>query len=74
MGLNLSNKQIAREIDLCVSDVQEMTAILRTGVVERKPDPKLSGEVELDEVYIVAGHKGNSAAVKKKVERGAEGG
>jgi transposase-like protein len=27
---------------------------------------QLEGEVELDEVYIVAGHKGNPEAVKKK--------
>lgn len=73
MGLNLSNKQIAHEVDLCVSDVQEMTSILRSGVVERKPEPKLSGEVEFDEVYVVAGHKGNSLGVKKKEEKLADG-
>ena len=33
----------------------------------------LSGEVECDEVYIVAGHKGNPEAVKKKEGRGVEG-
>lgn len=74
MGLNLSNKQIAHEVDLCVSDVQRMTATLRSGVIERKPEPKLSGEVEFDEVYVVAGHKGYSAAVKKKGERVDVGG
>lgn len=74
MGLNLSNQQIAREVELCTSDIQAMTSILRTGVVERKPEPKLSGEVEIDEVYVVAGHKGNPGAVKKKGEKGVEEG
>src|SRR5919112_1564761 len=32
MGLNLSNRQIAQELDLSVSDVQAMTEHLRTGV------------------------------------------
>jgi hypothetical protein len=72
MGLNLSNRQIALELNLNESDVQLMTSKLRSGVVERQPDPKLSGEIELDEVYVTAGHKGNSEAVKKKTEKDAE--
>jgi hypothetical protein len=39
---------------------------LSEGIVERKPEVRLSGEVECDEVYVVAGHKGHSAAVAKK--------
>jgi transposase-like protein len=35
MGLNLSNEQIARELDLNSSDVQQMTAQLREGVVKK---------------------------------------
>ncbi|MDF2576956.1 MAG: Transposase zinc-ribbon domain protein [Chlamydiales bacterium] len=66
MGLNLANKQIAQELELCESDVQDMTELLHQGIVDRKSEPKLSGDVEIDEVYIVAGHKGNSDAVKKK--------
>nr|VFK05272.1 MAG: hypothetical protein BECKH772A_GA0070896_105242 [Candidatus Kentron sp. H] len=49
MGLNLSNSQIARELDLNRSDVQEMTRQLRQGVVARKPRVKLHGEVEWNE-------------------------
>ena len=64
-GLNVSNNQIAKELDLCTSDVHAMTTLLRTGVVERKPDVTLEGEVEFDEVYIVAGHKGHPEALKK---------
>ena len=66
MGLNLSNEQIAQELDLDKDDVQQMTTQLRSGVVERKPEPTLQGVVECDEVYIVAGHKGHPEAVKKK--------
>ncbi len=71
MGLNLSNEQIAQELDLNPDDAQRMTTQLREGVVQRKPEVVLSGEVECDEVYVVAGHKGNPEAVRKKGERGA---
>jgi hypothetical protein len=47
-------------------DVHYMASILRSGVVDKKPKVKLSGEVECDEVYVVAGHKGNPDAVKKR--------
>ena len=66
MGLNISNNQIAKELSLHRNDVQEMASILRSGIVENKPEEKLSGEVEFDEVYIVAGHKGNPEAIKKR--------
>jgi biotin operon repressor len=35
MGLNLSNEQIAHELDINRSDVQEMTTHLRDGVVKK---------------------------------------
>ena len=69
MGLNLSNHQIAKELDLNQADVQQMTTQLRTGIVENKPTVSLGGEVECDEVYVIAGHKGQPEAVKKKVEQ-----
>jgi len=72
MGLNLSNQQIAQELDLDKDDVYQMTSQLRTGVIAGKPEVKLSGEVECDEVYVSAGHKGHPEAVKKKVVRGDE--
>ena len=59
MGLNLSNRQIAQELDLSEGDVQAMAEQLRQGLVERQPEARLDGEVEIDEVYVVAGHKGN---------------
>ena len=68
MGLNLSNSQIARELNINKDDAHRMAKILRSGIVEKKPEVILSGEVEIDELYVVAGHKGNSKAVKKKEE------
>ena len=65
MGLNLSNRQIARELGLSQPDVQLMTEQLRHGLAARLPAAALEGEVEIDEVYVVAGHKGNPAAVAK---------
>ena len=59
MGLNLSNAQIAQELGLNPDDVQRMTEQLRDGIVARQPEPILVGEVECDEVYVVAGHKGH---------------
>ena len=66
MGLNLSNRQIAQELGLNVSDVHAMTEQLRGGLVAKAPPVRLSGEVEIDEVYVVAGHKGQPAAVAKR--------
>ena len=66
MGLNLSNRQIARELDLGTSDVQAMTEVPRQGLTARTPGVVLDGEVEIDEVYVAAGHKGNPAALAKK--------
>ena len=69
MGLNLSNRQIAAELGLGTSDVQVMTAQVRSGLVAKAPRVSLSGEVEIDEVYVVAGHKGQPAAVAKRGAR-----
>ena len=71
MGLNLSNRQIAQELGLDRSDVQVMTEQLRGRLVVKAAPVRLDGEVEIDEVYVVAGHKGQPAAVAK---RGALGG
>ena len=74
MGLNLSNRQIALELGLDASDTQAMTEQLRRGLVAKAPAVELTGEVEpdarassgIDEVYVVAGHKGQPAAVAKR--------
>jgi transposase-like protein len=71
MGLNLSNHQIAQELDLNKDDVHQMTCQLRQGLVAQKPLPTCNHEVEGDEVSIVAGHKGKPDAVAKK--GGADG-
>ena len=74
MGLNLSNRQNALELGLSPSDAQAMTEQLRQGLVARTPAVELRGEVEIDEVYVVAGHKGQPAAVAKKGGLGAVAG
>ena len=71
MGLNLSNRQIALELGLDGSDVQTMTEQLRRGLVAKAPKVELKGEVEIDEVYVVAGHKGQPAAMAKQAGSGA---
>ena len=66
MGLNLSGLQIAQELDINKDDARAMIQQLRQGIVDRSPAVVLQGEVECDEVYVVAGHKGHPEAVKKK--------
>jgi len=59
-------RQIAAELGLNASDVQAMAEHLRQGLVTKAPAARLAGEVEVDEVYVVAGHKGQPAAVAKR--------
>ena len=74
MGLNLSNRQIGEELGLSGSDAQLMTEQLRHGLAARTPAATLEGEVEIDEVYVVAGHKGQPKAVAKRGDPdGADG-
>ena len=47
------------ELGLDASDAQAMTERLRDGLVAKAPAVELQGEVEVDEVYVVAGHKGH---------------
>jgi len=63
MGLNLSNRQIARELGLAASDAQAMTEQLRGGLVAKTPEVTLKGKVEIN---VVAWHKGQPAAVAKR--------
>lgn len=74
MGLNLSNLQISKELGLNKDDARMMANHLREGVVKKEKPAQLQGQVECDEVYIVAGHKGQSDLVKKKVGNPAETG
>lgn len=74
MNLNISNAQIAKELGVSERTANDMCCKLRSKVYEERPQVVLSDEVELDEVYVVAGHKGNPEAVKKRVEKAAEEG
>jgi hypothetical protein len=73
MGLNLSNRQIASELGLSTTQAHEMAMHLRQGIVDCQHPFVLEGEVECDEVYVVAGHKGHPEEVKKKGEMAAVG-
>jgi transposase-like protein len=68
MGLNLSNLQIAKELNLNKDDVYHMTTCLREGVCKKAQQQpiQLKGQVEFDEVYIIAGHKGDAALVRQQ--------
>ncbi|EFK06295.1 conserved hypothetical protein [delta proteobacterium NaphS2] len=66
MGLNLSNRQIAAELDLNPDVAHRMTILLRSEIAARKPGCKVSGVVECDEVYVIAGHKGHPEKVRQK--------
>ena len=66
MGLNLSHRQIAHELGINEDDAQGLTRQLREGVVAAATTPELSGTIEVDEVYLVAGHKGQHAEVQKR--------
>ena len=69
MGLNLSNQQIAQELSLNKDDVHQMTSELRQAIADKRPEVQLSGQVEFDEVYVTAGHKGRPDKVKKKAAK-----
>jgi hypothetical protein len=49
---------------LCYEKVRELR--WSEGVYEKRPQEILEGEIEFDELYLVAGHKGKPDAVKKK--------
>ncbi|MEA1954357.1 MAG: hypothetical protein U9O24_08205 [Campylobacterota bacterium] len=66
LGLNLSNSQIAQELNLKQGTAQNIATTLRGKILENKPKVKIKGKSEIDEVYVVVGHKGNSEAVKAK--------
>jgi len=49
MGLNVSNRQIAEELNLNEGDGQAMAEALRGGIVKRRSNGRMSGVVECDE-------------------------
>ena len=63
MGLNLSNAQIAQELDLHKDDLQNMTELMRDGINKKRPDKAIG--CCCDELYLVAGHKGQPEKVKQ---------
>lgn len=64
-SLNLLNAQIGKELGLSANDIHAMTSVLRKGVYEKRTQEQWEGEVEFDESYLIAGHKGKPSSVKK---------
>jgi hypothetical protein len=60
-----SPKFVKNEHTKRLRDVQEMTTQLREGTAAKKSEAYFEGEIEFDELYVVAGHKGNPEEVKK---------
>ena len=48
-------------------DAQKMASRLREGLKAKVIEEPLEGVAGMDEVHVVTGHKGNPAAVQKKV-------
>jgi transposase-like protein len=69
MGLDTSNQQIAHELGLNESDSQQMTDLLRHGIFKRRTPVRLQGQVECDEVYVIAGHKGRPDKIQGRKAR-----
>ena len=69
MGLKVSNRQIAEELNLNESDGQAMAEALRGEIVQRRPPVRMGGVVECDEVYVVAGHKGRPDRIQGRAPR-----
>ena len=70
MGLNLSNRQIAQELDISETAAQKRCTPLRETILAKQLPVKLSGEVECDELYNVAGHKGHPKVVEQESRPG----
>jgi len=71
MGLILSNAPIPAELGLNPNDVQRMAEQMRTGSVERQPEPVRSEEVKcVTRLTSSRGHKVNPGAVKKCADTG----
>jgi transposase-like protein len=69
MGLNLSNRHIAEELNLNESDGPAMAEAWRGGIVKRRSKVRMSGVVEGDAVYVVAGHQGRPDQLRGRTPR-----
>jgi transposase-like protein len=65
MKLGLSNKQIAEELDIEENTARRMCNLMRGSMFFQNCLQKLSGTVEVDEVYQTAGSKGNGRSIRE---------
>jgi transposase-like protein len=68
MKLGLSNKQIAEELDIEENTARRMCNLMRGSMFFQNCLQKLSGTVEMDEVYQTAGSKGNGRSTREDNE------
>jgi len=66
MCLNVSNRQISTELGVGKNVAQNMTSLIRNEVMLKTPEPALYGEVEIDEAYVISGHKGQRRIVWRR--------
>jgi hypothetical protein len=66
LNRDLADRGIAQEPDINKDDTRAMIQKFRQGIVDRPPPVVLEGEVDCDEVSVVAGHKGHPEAVTKR--------
>ena len=63
LGLADTLTEASKKLKTVAKKQPEMTRQLRSGIVNKRPAVVLEGEVECDEVYVVAGHKGQEVYV-----------
>lgn len=72
MLLNLSGAQIAQELDIDLEEAHRMCTAIRDTIFARQMARPITlcGAVEVDEVYLVAGHKGYPGIVEAEGRAG----
>ena len=69
MGLKLSNRPMAEELNLNDSEGPARAEALRGGIVKRRSNGRRGGVVEGDAGDVVAGHKGRPDQIKGRAPR-----
>ena len=68
-----SVSKLAKELKLHRNTVGKYHKKIREFLLENNVDPEFNGEIEMDELYVVAGEKGIKKTLKKKEHLEKEG-
>ena len=68
-----SVSKLAKELKLHRNTVGKYHRKIRGFLLENNVDPKFNGEIEMDELYVIAGEKGIKKTLKKKEHLEKEG-